>query len=182
MTKGIVGSHKAQGCATKPTWRRYCQKGSRQLWAVLARLSGKAAHEAVFLRLPTVVAESSSCVAQCQGQPQAKTAASHGLQCEPRDGMALAFYSGVLHRSKGAAHQRSHKPPKRPARAEHHRARLRRFLPLLARLERIAAAGPDQSPPQASPRPLRCTQDGRPSTSTERRSPRPALARPAAWC
>ncbi|WP_158014393.1 hypothetical protein [Thauera phenolivorans] len=51
--------------------------------------------------------------------------------------MTIAFASGVLHCAKGTAHQRPHKPLKRPARAEHHPGLLRLLWPFLARLKGI---------------------------------------------
>ena len=54
--------------------------------------------------------------------------------------MTIAFASGVLHCAKGTAHQRPHKPLKRPARAEHHLDPPRRLWPFLARLMGIPAA------------------------------------------
>ena len=53
--------------------------------------------------------------------------------------MTIAFASGVLHCAKGTAHQRPHKPLKRPVRAAHHLDLLRRLWPVLARLRGIDA-------------------------------------------
>jgi len=94
-----------------------------------------------------------------------------------KDGTPFASSSGALHRSKGTAPARPQKPPKRPARAEHHRALLRRLWPFLARLERIAAAGPDPSARRANPAP------GYSATRTAGPRPRPSpgsRARPSA--
>src|SRR5690606_10273421 len=55
------------------------------------------------------------------------------------EGTPLAFASGVLHCIRSPAHQRPHKPPQRPARAEHHPDPPRRLWPFLARLKGIPA-------------------------------------------
>ena len=139
------------------------------------------AHVAGFSCLAREVGELPSCAAPCQAQPQARIDASPGLQCVQKDGTPFASSSGALHRSMDTAHQRPHKPPQRPAMAVHHLDLLRRLWPVLARLKGIAAGCPP-TPEARTFRRLRCNQDGKPSTSTERPSSRPAPARPAAWC
>lgn len=87
----------------------------------------KPAREAVFFILAHAVGDLPSCAAACERQPQARIAASPGLQRAQSNGTTFACCSCALHRSNKTAPARPQKPPQRPARAEHHRAPKRRL-------------------------------------------------------